>query len=1160
MVGRVAAPATRGLHARDEPVPLRQVVDDTLEIRVLGPIEVAAGGAPIEVSGARRLGVLARLASTRVALTADHLVTDVWPGDPPSSATANVHTYVSQLRQQLGADSIRSTRTGYKLDDDVKVDAARFESEVKAAITSGDSGEQERGLAVALLRWRGDAYQGFEDLHWARGEAARLGALRIDALERRFDAALECGVSVVTDIEAAVRDHPLHERFWAQLMIGLYRADRQADALRAYERIRRILGDELGLAPSPRLTEVEHAILTQDPRLDGSHAAGAPPPMHDRRAFPSLLEERREHVLIGRVDEAGMLSDAWNRASTGAESRPPRIAVVAGEPGVGKTRLVAEVAWHLHAKGAAVGFGRCDELVTTPYRPVVDALQSAGETAVPVAAPGSAWARSSAEVSRWSFFEAVGQSVVELSRLRPLLLVIDDLQWADDATVLLLRHLVTRPAAGEWLVLATCRDTDLEPGSLVTELLADLDIGHREVRLTLPGLSPEDVAKLLASVGTDDAAVARAIAASTAGNPFLALELANELTRATGDTSGVPAAVAALTARRLARLGRDSSRILTTAALFGETFDAAVLAAVDGLGSAGLIATALDAGARARLVLNESPGRYRFAHALLRDAILSNLGSAERAAMHARIAAALETAVSNRVDNLPAIALHWSHAAPLGYGSRAVDAAIAAAGAARSSAAPEEAMKILSRVRTAVRADPTVGSDRLAELCYQLAEAHDDLAQVEASREASWFAAGYARDAGDVKLHARAAACFGRRQQVGQPDARMIPLLEEAIAALRGTDPALEATVAATLAAHWPFVGNPSRGNQLARRALELARTAVASALPGASEALLEALGARLSVHQGLPDWPELREVADELVALTGAGEEAVARGLHLRGQILLASGDRGAFERDVAALDALGRRVTVKEGAAQVAQWRALLALLDGRFAAAGAEADAALALAPETFNIAIAHVGQHQWLRLELGENDSVADRYAELVVAFPTLPVLEACLALSEARAGRPDAAPRVAKVVADGHQSEAAVLWPATLAVLAEAVAIVGDPESAAVLLPEVTPYGGQLFVIGEGICCFGSADRSRAQLLMTLGDLEAADDLFTAATALEKSIEAPPLVARTELWHGRALIDRRDRRRGTSLLRSAESAAARLGMAGIEREARRLIDA
>ncbi len=258
-----------------------------MEIRILGPFEVISESGPLTISGAKCRALLAILAVSGDRVVApDCLIEDLWEERPPPSAVATLQTYVYQLRRALPPDTIVTRSGGYSLDVSADaVDAERFEVAVRRAATADFRSEPRRvvsELASALALWRGRALEGFRSALWAQPAIGRLEEIRLATLERQNAARLTLGehAELVAELEALVGQHPLREGLRAQLMLALYRAERQADALRTYASARRCLREELGIDPSRELAQLEEAILLQKSELDwrptdGSHAAEA---------------------------------------------------------------------------------------------------------------------------------------------------------------------------------------------------------------------------------------------------------------------------------------------------------------------------------------------------------------------------------------------------------------------------------------------------------------------------------------------------------------------------------------------------------------------------------------------------------------------------------------------------------------------------------------------------------------------------------------------------------------------------------------------------------------------------------------------------------------------------------------------------------------------
>jgi DNA-binding SARP family transcriptional activator/ABC-type glycerol-3-phosphate transport system substrate-binding protein len=244
-----------------------------MQVRVLGPVEVAGGDGPVSLGGPKQRSVLAHLiVRANHVVPTDTLIDQVWGEEPPAAARTSLQAYVSNLRKALGADRLEGRAPGYVLHlEPAELDASRFEALLQDARSAdGDVGRVALILGEALALWRGPAYADLSAEASLSGEIARLEELRLQALEERLAADLAAGRhgDVVGELESLTREHPLRERLWGGLMLARYRSGRQADALAAYQRARGILGDELGVDPSPELQRLHERILRQDPDLD----------------------------------------------------------------------------------------------------------------------------------------------------------------------------------------------------------------------------------------------------------------------------------------------------------------------------------------------------------------------------------------------------------------------------------------------------------------------------------------------------------------------------------------------------------------------------------------------------------------------------------------------------------------------------------------------------------------------------------------------------------------------------------------------------------------------------------------------------------------------------------------------------------------------------
>jgi DNA-binding SARP family transcriptional activator len=423
-----------------------------MDYRILGPLEVLDGDRALPLGGPRQRAVLALLLiRANTAVSSELIVHELWGAEPPRTASKALQNCVSALRKTLpsGVETLRSVGGGYALRvDPEELDRNRFEAlvaEGRALLSQGDPDEARRRLAGALDLWRGEPLSDFAFEEFAQEEIARLQELHITTAEDKVDADLAAGLSaeLVPELEVLISRNPLRERLRGQLMLALYRAGRQAEALRAYRETRGALLGELGLEPSRHLQELERAILAHDPALDARPNQRAPAAGRDT----SRRGRRAAAPLVGRDEELGLLEAGLEDALSGRG----RLFIVVGSPGSGKTSLADATASRAKERGAAILWGRGWHGGGAPmYWPWLQAMRDAGRELAPPATDDAA--------ARFEFFEHVTELFRSQAAERPQLLVLDDLQSADEGSLLLLDFLASELPEMPALVLALTRE------------------------------------------------------------------------------------------------------------------------------------------------------------------------------------------------------------------------------------------------------------------------------------------------------------------------------------------------------------------------------------------------------------------------------------------------------------------------------------------------------------------------------------------------------------------------------------------------------------------------------------------------------------------------------------------------------------------------------
>ncbi|MEV1121062.1 BTAD domain-containing putative transcriptional regulator [Actinosynnema sp. NPDC049800] len=651
---------------------------------VLGPLTVERDGGRPALGGPRQRDLLTLLVlRANRFVSADWLVDALWDGRPPAGAQVTLRSYVAVLRRALEpergrrapAELLRGHTGGYELRvPPDAVDAVRFTAlagQGARALADGEWEAAGRHYTDALALWRGEVAAA--DLAAVRPDAARLTEARTAAGEGLFTAAVAAGrhQAVLPDLRQFVAANPNRENARAQLMLALYRAGRQTEALAVYDEGRRLLADEHGVEPGEALRDLHRQVLahsvppvgtgtspltptaTPDHRRttapnaapDLNHAAPpTSPPDLPHATAPTSPTDRLDTSpadttgfpppdrLVGRTAELALLADLL--AASGRTGG--RFAAIVGEAGIGKTTLADAIARRASAAGVPVAWGRCPDLGQAPpfwlWTQVVRALVPlAGDAgADPALAGFRAGPTADTDIdptARFRTYDAVSALVHAAARATGLVLVLDDLHAADADSLLLLRYLATTVHTSRALVVATLRPYEHAPALVAT--LADLarSPGCRQLRPA--GLDADAVAGLVrAHTGAPAPAdLVLDLLTRTGGNPFFLTEL---LTSA--DPTGTPPPSVRDTVRRRLHALDDRTRDwLDVLSVAGRDLDVDLLEA----------ATAAEVRLTphvTHLVTEPDAGVVRFRHPLFAEAAYADLTPTRRADLHARLA------------------------------------------------------------------------------------------------------------------------------------------------------------------------------------------------------------------------------------------------------------------------------------------------------------------------------------------------------------------------------------------------------------------------------------------------------------------------------------------------------------------------------------------
>jgi class 3 adenylate cyclase/tetratricopeptide (TPR) repeat protein len=913
--------------------------------------------------------------------------------------------------------------------------------------------------------------------------------------------------------------------------------------------------------------------------------------------MPALLA-KAGRIFVGRHEESERLGRLWKEATAGER----RVALLAGEPGIGKTRLAIELAGHVRESGGVVLAGRCDEDLGVPYQPFVEALRHyvscaterrigryagdltrllpelpdlVGDLPEPL--------RSDPETERYRLFDALVGWLSDVSVEAPVLLVLDDLHWAAKPTLLLLRHVLRSPEPLRLLVVGTYRDSEVGRGHPLSDLLAELRRDGGVERLALSGLDAAGVTAFIeAAAGhslDDEEAqeLPHVVWRETEGHPFFVAEVLRHLSesraielqdgrwvlRADVGELRIPEGVRDVVGRRLSLLAESTNRLLAVAAVIGLEFDAAVVEQAGGAGEDEVLA-ALEEATQARLLVEVAGTRYRFAHALVRATLYDELTGARRIALHRRVAQAIESIHGRALDDhLPALAHHWAQAAaPAADTARAIDYATRAGDRAMAQLAPDEAKAYYGQALELLEVAERDDAQRI-RLLIGLGDAQRQVGD-PTYRETLLAASRLAAERGDGAELARAALLNSRpifSSAVGEVDGERVASLEAALDATGDDDPPTRARLLGALGLELVFAGERQR-----ERRVRLAGEALAIARRAGDESTLAHVLAQNYFTISTPDTHEQRlAYTEELVVLAERLRDPVlaARASLYRARSFGEAGNMEAADPYLDRAEQLAAELGQPMLRWMVGHFRTVRTILAGdleegeRRAHAGFELgqamgqrDAAMFLTPALFLI-----------RYDQGRLGELEGLLAERSVAAPNVPVLRLLLALLYSELDRPEAAAEHYEFLAEENFSglPREATWIIGVPISAALCGYLGDRPRAPVLFSLLEPYASQcVFVAGGG---WGAVSHYLAILAATSDDFDEAERRFTDAAATHERIGAPNWLARTRLEWGRMLLNRAqpgDAERARQLLNQALTTARERGLVNIERRTVQLL--
>lgn len=752
-------------------------------LELLGAVQATLDGNPLPVRGHKQHVLLSRLAlAGGKPVSVDTLIDDLWEESPPADAGSALQVHVSRLRSALSVEIELVNGAAYRLaSDQVYTDVEEFLSLCALARSESAAGDEPaavRTFEQAFRLWRGPALGELGRDNALRAAALRLHEVRDRAVDDWVEVCLTTGRAddVVDELRATLDRDPLQEHRWRQFILALHRCGRHGEALDAHRRAREVFIEELGVEPSRMLSDVHEELRRLDePDLAESGSGGIDP----AGAVPSPVKPHpvaREPAdltvsgligsdsgLVGRDDEFAILAEAWGDGHHGLH-----VVTISGEAGVGKSRLTTEFAARVTSAGGTVLSGRCDQAIASPFQPFAQILGAHFGEQLSRPDAGSVDPRLvrhlpglvrvapelvgvfPAEAGRIAApppddrghgaYESVAAWLSLISEPAPVLIVLDDLHWADSETLHQLRHLLHSPRPIRALIVVALRDRQVsgaEPVEPVAATLfpALLRQSERISHLPLRRLNRDETADLLARESADQKAPPRSVVdhvrAASGGNPLFIVELARQLRTSPSSLSssrsspGLPAVTPGLRhviGDRVGALPGPARTVLRWASVVGAEFDVAVVARLahrtDKTYTVAMIEAAAADAVHAQLIeAIGSGGRYTFSHQIVRTTLYESLPPGERATLHGLIADLLDgTRASDSATQHHVLAHHLLRAdLPDGH-TRAARHLLAAARDALGRGASTNALHLLQDAVTLSVDHPGLRCDLLINL------------------------------------------------------------------------------------------------------------------------------------------------------------------------------------------------------------------------------------------------------------------------------------------------------------------------------------------------------------------------------------------------------------------------------------------------------------
>ncbi|CAN5520511.1 hypothetical protein BH23CHL2_BH23CHL2_28450 [soil metagenome] len=1144
---------------------------ETLRIELLGGFRVACGANEIPDDGwrlakARSLVKIVALAPGQSILR-EQLVDLLWPELDLDAGSNNLHQALHIARRTLGAllpdekpnRILRLQRGVLSLEPPapVWIDVDDFERRARDLQTDDDPS----GFYEALDLYRGELLP--DDLYedWAAERRIVLHEQYLSLLDRlaRLHVARREATPAIDALRRIVSIEPDREEAHRSLMELYALTGRRQQALRQYERVREILERELDLEPEPETDDLHAAILSGE--FPEQPWEAELPAATETGARPEITESIADFLgragdFVGRSEELGALQRALERV-IGDQGE---IILVAGEPGIGKTRISEEFLRYASAQGVRTLWGRCYEGDGAPaYWPWVQVVRSyldgrSNAELQKVMGPGAAdIARIVPELrqrlpdledpppldpdgERFRLFDSMTTFLKNAAARAPLALIIDDLHSADRSSLLLLEFLAREVAESGLLIIGTYRHVEFDRGHPLTRTLGQLARHEANERITLEGLSVADIDRYIELVTGRETpeGLAGAIHNQSEGNPYfvreiVALLIEEERLNNPEDVRSwrltIPQGIRETIALRTARLSDTAHRVLTTASVSGRDFELPIIAQVASLDELDTL-DALEEALGTGLIVESPPvpGGFRFTHAITRQTLYDDLSQARRLRMHLRTGEAIEQSYAmESAEHLSDLAHHFASAASLGVADKAIDFLSRAGRQAMEQLGHSEATNYFQRALTLM--ESTDDASLRLEILFLLAEAQMYAGDVVEAREDYELAASVARQNGLIEEFAKAAIGFQACGLYSEPaDERAVAFLEEALNLLPEHDSVVRVLVLSRLSrAQYYRRSSGAEGTQLTEAAVESARNL------GNSEALGTALIFHLDASWRQMDLAERLRLCDEVAdhAHQSGDPQLELAASTWRITAVMEAGNVETADEEISNYLRLATHLRQPQNIWSGMTRQTMRALMSGRFDEATRLTEQALSIgrgcAPGSAQLTDF---THRFLihYLSTGDVESLCREAREMVQANPQFPFLRCVYGIVLVRSRCETDANKVLEdlmTLVPDELPDNTLRLP-TLALVAEIIHEIQTAEHAKRLVDVLQEYEGRN-VFGGNSICLGAADHYLGLALRTLGEYRHSYECFENSLASNSHMKAAPFIARDEYAWAQALL-------------------------------------